>query len=180
MKYYIVILVFLFSATLAYSQEQESEEFIIEHVFMDNELKKREVKINLAVVQLGYTSIAYEQLFDKYNFALGGEVGTSYADVLDINFDYTVLPYARVYFGKQHNGFFIEANFALANFKEIIPARGQLSVEQEVSQNILGIGGALGLKYLMPNGLFGEIVFGVGDNTASIQNNMYDLSLIHI
>ena len=174
MKYCIIVLAFLFFATLAYSQEQESEEFIIEHVFMDNELKKREVKINLAVVQLGYSSIAYEQLFDKYNFALGGEVGTSYADVLDINFDYTVLPYARVYFGKQHNGFFIEANLALANFREIIPSRGQLSVEEEVSQNILGIGGALGLKYIMPNGLFGEIVFGVGDNTASIQNNMYD------
>ena len=61
MKYCIIILVFLFSATLAYSQEQESDKL----VFEDNELKKREVKINLAVVQLGYSSIAYEQLFDN-------------------------------------------------------------------------------------------------------------------
>ncbi len=166
MKYCIIILAFLFSATLAYSQEQESDEI----VFEDNELKKREVKINLVGVQWGYTSLAYEQLFYKYNFALGAEIGTNFVDVLNTNFDYTILPYARVYFGKSHNGFFLEVNYALAQFEEVGFFDNFMGF-LEMNSKIRGPGASLGLKYLSDNGLFGEIVLGVGRNTVPIESN---------
>jgi hypothetical protein len=159
MKIYLFILCVCAFANVAYSQGEDYEEI----EFEDNELKNREIKLNLVGAPWGYVSVAYEQLFYKYNFSAGVEIGRNFADVLDLNYDVTILPYIRTYFGQNHKGFFVEGHYAIAQFRES-GRFGNQNCFKEINEVLNGPGGAIGLKYINPNGFMGEVFLGSGAN----------------
>jgi hypothetical protein len=168
MKIYLFILYLCAFANVAYSQGEDYDEI----EFEDNELKNREIKLNLVGAPWGYVSVAYEHNFFYRNFSVGAELGTSFKDDVEVNFDFSVVPFIRKYFNAENKGFFAEAIYVFARYEDA-NIRCFTCRERQVS-TVHGPGGSLGAKYFLPNGFYGEFVFGVGLNNNDNRRGAYE------
>ncbi len=147
-------------SVLSYSQDNQ-----IKKDSTKTDIKKNEVKINLAYIIWGYAEISYERLFPKPNISVGTSIGKSFLANTDL--DYSVLPYLRMYFGKKEGaGFFLEANavyFTEDAFRlELDPSTNVTFAFKEGNEKAFGVGLAVGAKFFRKKGWHGEIVAGVG------------------
>jgi len=137
-------------------------------------MKKNELKINLLYGVLGIAEITYERVVGD-NQAVGASVVVGFDD--DINYNFSFLPYYRMYFGKKPAaGFFIEGNAGLLNYQDgsyyYNGDAGYFDLTDENKMSF-GAGVAVGGKFLNKNGLFGEVYTGVGRLFASRYEDVY-------
>jgi hypothetical protein len=113
-----------------------------------------EIKLNMGYLIGGIAEISYERILSDESSA-----GISVAAVFDdsIDFEYLIIPYYRFYFGRKRNaGFFFEANAAyFTEQTDNTPVR---------SESGLGLGLAVGGKFLTKKGWILELVGGLGRN----------------
>ncbi|WP_293299490.1 hypothetical protein [Pedobacter sp. UBA4863] len=125
---------------------------------------KNEIKLNLLMGILAMPEISYERIFEN-NTGLGLSVSLGLDE--DIEYKLGFIPYYRIYFGnaKKSSGFFIEANAALMQTKGYNyyydSNYGFSTLRNSVRWNV-GMGAAIGGKFLTKNGFVGEISYGVG------------------
>lgn len=136
--------------------------------------KKNELKINLLYGVLGIAEITYERVIGD-DQAVGASVVIGLDD--DTNYNFSFLPYYRMYFGKkQAAGFFIEGNAGLLNYQEdsfyYSGDAGYFGMTYN-NKTSFGAGLAVGGKFLNKNGLFGEVYTGVGRVFASRYEEVY-------
>lgn len=121
-----------------------------------------EIKLNLLFTVLGMPEITYERI-------IGDNMGAGLAVLFnlekEVDYKFSMTPYYRVYFGnKKASGFFIEANASVITNKyemvyDYYSGGGRYSEETRVN---LGLGAAVGGKFLTRNGFLGEAYLGVG------------------
>lgn len=122
-----------------------------------------EIKLNLLFTVLGMPEITYERI-------IGDNMGAGLAVLFnlekEVDYKFSMTPYYRVYFGnKKASGFFIEANASvITNKYELVydyyyGSGGDYREETHVN---LGLGAAVGGKFLTRNGFLGEAYLGVG------------------
>lgn len=125
---------------------------------------KNELKINLLSTLFSLPEISYERLIAN-DMSVGVSVMFRLEDDTDINFG--IVPNYRIYFGaKKAAGFFVEGNAAIINSKNdyylsysSYPAGQALSYKNETN---LGLGLAVGGKFLTKSGLVVETYLGLG------------------
>ncbi|WP_113661201.1 hypothetical protein [Pedobacter nanyangensis] len=156
------LLTLCLAAVTAFSFAQENAKESEEKV-----TGKNEIRFNLLNTIIGIPEISYERMFND-NTGAGISVLARIYDDLDYNFG--VIPYYRIYFGnaKRASGFFIEANAAfmqLDDDKYYIWTDGKgnwSSVPSDKTVSSFGIGAAAGGKFLTKSGFVGEAYFGLG------------------
>jgi hypothetical protein len=122
---------------------------------------KNEFRLNLIMSIAGLPEINYER-FVEDNMGLGVAVAFSLENADDMSLRSIVLPYWRVYFGeKKANGFFVEANAAIAKHAGTYTFDGVADYHMDYKVNG-GLGAAIGYKWLTRNGIVGELYMGVG------------------
>jgi len=136
--------------------------------------KKNELKINLLYGVLGIAEITYERIIAE-DQAIGASLLVGFDE--DINYNFSFLPYYRMYFGKKPAaGFFIEGNAGLLNYQDnsyhYNGDAGYFDVAHENKMSF-GAGVAVGGKFLNKNGLFGEVYTGIGRLFASRYEDVY-------
>lgn len=134
---------------------------------------KQEIKLNLAMAIAGVPEITYEYFLED-NSSVGLSMGVGLDKPEDLSLRFIVTPYYRLFFGKKNNaGFFIEANAAVASYRDvytyvdyIFDENGNYQfVESEVfdeKSTNFGMGAAVGFKLLTRNNYVGELYAGVG------------------
>lgn len=116
-----------------------------------------EIKFNAGYLLAGYPELAYERIIN-HESAVGISVGFNAS--LDIPSVFSLLPYYRVYFGeKRAAGFFIEGNGIL--FAE---DKYYYADDEHTNYTGLGLGIAVGGKFITSRGWIGEIYGGAGRN----------------
>jgi len=138
------------------------------------QIKKNELKINLLYGVLGIAEVTYERAIGQ-DQAVGASVLVGFDD--EINYNFSILPYYRMYFGgKPATGFFIEGNAGLLNYREdsyfYSDNSGYFSVTNKNKMSF-GAGLAVGGKFLNKNGLFGEVYAGLGRLFSSQYEDVY-------
>jgi hypothetical protein len=116
-----------------------------------------EMKFNIGTTLGSQPEFNYERFFlDEMSVGMAASVGVE----SNVIYQYSLLPYYRMYFGKKRvAGFFIEANIALVGQKN--PDYNPFYDSKRTSTNF-GAGFALGYKWVTRKGLVGEIFGGVG------------------
>lgn len=166
MKQILIVLVAFTALGIARGQEKEVS-------FLT---KKNEVKLNLPVTIFGsFPEVSYERIISE-DFTVGASVGfslkeeSSYAEI-----DFMAIPYARWFFGgnseamqKYAAGFFIEASAAIISgqnnvYYAEVPGGSKMQKYGDDYTGI-GLGVAIGWKYVTRNSWVGEILLGVGKN----------------
>lgn len=146
---------------------------------------KNEIKFNLLTSVIGYPEITYERILAT-NMSIGSVAAFSFNDRTNQFQDY-LLGFYRIYFGKKiANGPFIESNLGITHNKDtenyIYYDYAPCAVcdfiyyppyEQKKTTINMGIGFALGYKFLTKNGLQGEIFGGLGRNSGNAIKEMY-------
>jgi len=122
-----------------------------------------EFKVNMGSLLFEFPEISYEHILNEES-----SIGVSVAFAIDKEIDYKfiIYPNYRLYFGdKRTAGFFIEANSAVfserSHGKMII---GSVNNQRNNTEIGLGLGLAVGGKFLTKNGFIGEIYIGGGRN----------------
>lgn len=123
-----------------------------------NALKKNEIHINTLHTLFGFPDFTYERILNDESglgisvaFSLGGE----------IDYNYLIIPYYRLYFGEKHaSGFFLEANSALASTDSWDWVR-DYDYEKSLYFHF-GFWVACGGKFLTKSGWVGELYLGLG------------------
>lgn len=139
----------------------------------DSNLAKQEVKLNLAMSIAGIPELTYEYFLED-NSSIGLSIGIGLDEAEDLALRFLAIPYYRLFFGKKQNaGFFIEANTALASYRDVYNRydyyyddngnynEERISVYDEKTTNF-GLGAAVGFKLLTRNNYVGEIYAGAG------------------
>lgn len=174
----LVILFFVHFGILAQNQQinlEDTEEF--KNSISLNQTGRNELKFNLLSSVIGYPEINYERLLAT-NMGLGLAAGITFTNREERFQDY-LLGFYRIYFGKKiANGAFIEANLGAVynsdkdyyyDYTEDPACPNCYNIEnnnyKEKSTLNLGIGFAVGYKFLSKNGLQGEIFGGLGRNS---------------
>ena len=130
---------------------------------------RNEIKINggyyiiSGYLNLKYPELSYERILNKTS-----GIGLSFKDEQDRGIRYIFIPYYRYYFGKKMaTGFFIEGNGSFFSLKT-----RDLESKNELG---LGIGIAVGGKFLIEDKWLAELVIGGGRNFMNINNisNVY-------
>jgi len=133
----------------------------------------QELKLNLAMAVAGVPEITYEYFLED-NSSIGLSVGIGLDEPEDLSLRFIVTPYYRLFFGKKNNaGFFIEANAAVASYRDVYSyveyfydENGNYQVvESEVfdeKSTNFGMGAAIGFKLLTRNNYLGELYAGAG------------------
>lgn len=162
---------------------EETEEFKNSITF--NQTGRNELKFNLLSSVIGYPEINYERILAT-NMGLGLAAGITFSNREERSQDY-LLGFYRIYFGKKiANGAFVEANLgAVYNSDDYFyydyvddPACPNCynisnNYYKEKSSLNLGIGFAVGYKFLSKNGLQGEIFGGLGRNSGDPAIDLY-------
>lgn len=119
-----------------------------------DEFDNYEIRLNAShLLGLGFLEISYEKLLKDEESVLGISLGYSFDKSID--YDFSIVPYYRVYFGKKKvAGFFAEAHTAL------------YSEESKYNENEigLGVGFSIGGKFVTKKGWTFELVYGAGRN----------------
>lgn len=122
-------------------------------------LKQNEIRLNSASSIYGVPEINYER-FCADNLGVGLATSITLLDSKDLKQRYSILPYARIYFGeKPASGFFFEANTAILG-QEYTVVSGQDNAS--ILRTRVGFGAAIGVKLLAKNGIVGEVYSGGG------------------
>lgn len=111
-----------------------------------------EIKINGLTTVLKFPMFSYEYLIND-----GSSVGLSAGFPLDEidSFRYIATPFYRVFFSeKKAAGFFIEGSSSLFGYRE--------DAEDPTTEFGIGLGIAVGGKFITSNGLVGELFLGIG------------------
>jgi hypothetical protein len=122
-----------------------------------------EFKINVGSLLVDFPELSYEHIINEES-----SVGISIAFPLDkeISYRFMIYPNYRIYFGKKRAaGFFIEANSAIFSQQE---QRSTFTLNENAGTNVnkmgLGLGLAIGGKFLTKKGFIGELYIGGGRN----------------
>jgi len=122
-------------------------------------LKQNEIRLNSASSIYGVPEINYER-FCADNLGVGLAASITLLDSKDLEQRYSILPYARIYFGeKTASGFFFEANAALLGQEHSVVSGQDNS---SVLRTRVGFGAAIGVKLVARNGIIGEVYSGGG------------------
>ena len=148
----IILLIVLLHFSNSYSQKTKDT----------LEIKKNELKINVASFIDRYPEFTYERLINDET-AFGLSVGFSIENNTELdnttNYNFSIIPYYRVYFGKKPAaGFFIEANSPFFSQKYI---EGSFFNNQSESGLGFGLGLSIGGKFMTKSGWVGEIYTGL-------------------
>jgi len=123
---------------------------------------RNEIKVNLLMTLLSFPDISYERVLGN-SFGLGLSVGIPIES--GYNAKYRILPYSRFYFGESLiKSFFIEANIGIEG-RKIDSASwidGNYIFSKTTNAAEVGIGVAVGYKYINRNNFIGEVFLGVG------------------
>lgn len=162
LKISATLLFFLFSVPL-FSQQKS-----------DFSNQSNELKLNLVTSALSLPEISYERILtDK--IALGVSITYSFEKVGLTSLKYSILPYARVYFGQNRaSGFYFEVNMLsktwnrITKITDILDSNGKpigQTYTTEPSKNI-GFGGAVGYKAHFGSSWLMDIYVGGGKLTS--------------
>jgi len=173
MKRLTIALLLFIIASNGFSQRIDRDFF-----FFRKEIKRNEFKVNLPTTIFAlYPEVSYERILDS-DISVGGTVGVGLNDEYIMNF--AITPYFRWFFGgnrrtmqKAAAGFFIETNGSIFSpnynngndYETSYTQDGEniyLGLEAEEDDLGMGLGLAIGWKYLTSNDWVGEIVFGGG------------------
>ena len=118
-----------------------------------------EVKLNLAMVLGAFPEISYERVWAN-NVGLGVSARVSLINSFKTKYQFT--PYCRFYFGESFiKSFFVEANLGIIGYEKYTIRYDPYPSTTENAVD-LGVGLALGYKYVNRNGLIGEVFVGLG------------------
>lgn len=165
MKKLIFALLLFVIASNGFSQRIDRDFF-----HFRKEIKRNEIKLNLPTTIFAlYPEVSYERILNS-DISVGGTVGVGMGDEYIMNFAFT--PYFRWFFGgnsrtmqKAGAGFFIETNGSVFSPNhDNSDNQNDMLYEGEVNDDELGmgLGLAIGWKYLSNNDWVGEIVLGGG------------------
>lgn len=145
---------FVFISVFCYSQENINTEI------------KNELKLNIPYLLAGAPEITYERILSE-DTALGISAAIYLEEESSYNFH--VMPYYRLYFGKKiASGFFVEGNGALisrdALYFDYDEESDFYDTNIERDQIALGLGLALGVKFMIKQDWLIEIYGGLGRN----------------
>ena len=115
----------------------------------DGKFADNEIRLNILYLIAKFPELTYER-----NLSDESSVGLSVAFSLDddIDFDYIISPFYRLYFGKKRAaGFFIEGNGSV--FSEEVRSRTEIAA---------GLGIGVGGKFLTKRNWTGELLLGLG------------------
>lgn len=170
-KIFISFLCLIFSNVLLAQTDTISEKPII-----DRTIGKNEIKLNFLYTFVDFYGNAKSLSFHlpeiQYERKLTDDVGaglsfwTSGTDDLR----YLFIPHLRLYFGPKNNKFFIELNTAILKGLSRDKMGDGMPIPDADRKVIksLGIGGAIGYKFIIGNGFIMETYLGAGK---SIQKN---------
>ncbi|PVW17059.1 hypothetical protein [Marixanthomonas spongiae] len=133
--------------------------------------EKNEIKLNIGYVIAGLPEVTYERYLTDET-AIGVSVAFSIEENIDYNF--IAVPYFRFYFGKKNNaGFFVEGNAGLfseeyIHYGDFHPDYGYNNASIE-SKFGLGLGMAVGGKFITKKGWIAELVGGLGRNFSNTE-----------
>ena len=151
-KQFVFILLFAFTSLFLSRQSEEGQ-------YSGN----NEFKINMGSLLVEFPELGYEHIINEES-----SVGISVAFPLDndISYRFIIYPNYRIYFGnKRAAGFFIEGNSAIFSQRlqrDII--FGSVNADTTENKIGLGLGIAVGGKFLTKNGFIGELYLGGGRN----------------
>ncbi len=170
----LLFVLFLMSANFAFAQVDSVYIVNQDEVKHDPSFRASEIKINAAYTLAGMPEITYEKILsDETGAGISLAIGTGGDYGLGYNF--MLIPYYRVYFGRKENasGFFAEANGGVFNYKENNYNYNPYPSNTDKNTMGYGIGFAVGKKYLSRSGKWtGDIYYGIGRNLAvSLESN---------
>lgn len=166
-KTFGVIALGLFLSLNMLSQNNNEVEFFDNVKCFDNEVvsfPRHEIRLNLLTAVLGIPEVNYEY-FVQDNFGVGIALQAGLEDFTDMSYRAGAIPYGRLYFGHMPNsGFFIEGSAGLIyeKFYETYIIQGQRLEPQLKKEKNLGLGVAVGYKFLAKNNWVGDIQIGAG------------------
>ena len=142
-KHITILILLLILSMQIYSQTNEP-------------IKRQEVKLNLPYLLAGMLELEYEFHHNSWN---SSGVITSFDLDSNIEFDFRLLIFHRLYMGKNDNaGVFLEGNFGLI---QVTQSRDWVLFKEKYSA--LGIGLALGWKFFIPEpSIVIDIFVGMG------------------
>ncbi|ADF54744.1 conserved hypothetical protein [Zunongwangia profunda SM-A87] len=158
----ILLLFFVCTSSIINAQQEQ-----------DSDETKQELKFNLAMSIAGVPELTYEYFLED-NSSVGASIAIGLENAEDMSLRFILSPYYRLFFGKKKNaGFFIEANSAIATYRDIYNRyeyyyddngeyrEDSISVYDKKTTNF-GLGAAVGFKLLTRNNYIGEIYAGAG------------------
>ncbi len=172
MKKLTLLLSLLLTSSFVNAQtDTNSEKPIIDRVVGKNELKLNflytffEFYDDSKSLSFHIPEIQYERKLTA-NVGAGLSYWTSGTDELK----YLIIPHLRLYFGQKNNNFFIELNTAILKGLSRDRMGDGMPIPDADRKVIksLGIGGAVGYKFILGNGFIMETYLGAG---RSIQKN---------
>lgn len=160
-----LIITCLFSFSLLGQASQDSEQLDLLPIDKPNE-----IKVNLLYALWGYTELNYELLFSNRT-SLGVTIGTTLFDRDRDFFNFTFSPHHRIYFGKKNcTGFFVESHLAYIGYKDY-----NFSRDTSEAESAVGLGFAVGAKYVRDTGLSAEVFAGLGRTLSDSDNYFGDV-----
>ncbi|WP_158211805.1 DUF3575 domain-containing protein [Polaribacter tangerinus] len=125
-------------------------------------LDSYELKLNAGYLIAGYPELIFEKTLTSetsIGISLAFAVADNINDQENRLFDFSVIPYYRVYFGDKPNAdFFIETNAAIYSQKK---REGSFLKNEKEGGTGFGLGFNVGKKYRTKNGWIGEFSFGL-------------------
>lgn len=126
-------------------------------------IKKHELTLNIANLVIGFPKVSYSYLINNES-TIGISGGFSFDN--DNEYKFQLIPNYRVFFGKKTAaGFFIEANGAFFSQYEQQSTFFGGTINANNRKHLgLGLGLAIGGKFLSKKGFVGELFIGSGRN----------------
>ncbi|WP_343532217.1 hypothetical protein [Pedobacter sp.] len=170
MKKNLLALLLFFLACTSFAQEIKGNNTdSVKNI--DKSIKKNEIKLNLLNSILGFPEINYERILTEES-SVGLSVAFSLGERANIfldNYKFMAVPYYRMFFGKNTSGFFIEGNAAVVTSDIYLSKTtynsntGIYTYERIVNNETnIGLGAAVGLKFITKSNYIGEILGGAG------------------
>ncbi|WP_299220535.1 DUF3575 domain-containing protein [uncultured Aquimarina sp.] len=128
--------------------------------------KRNDVKINVYFTVLGLFETTYERNLNKKS-SLGITALYVFSQRNDEDTNFLISPFYRRYFGKKYaSGFFVEGFGTLGSTdgKQLTDMNGNITLNEGPDVIDLSLGLSLGYKWVIKNGIFFEVLVGMGVN----------------
>ena len=166
----ILITVLLFtSATLVSAQNKRDS--------LSGSLQRNnEIKLNILYLLVGSPELTYERILGDRN-AVGISAFARVTELIKSDFSFQIAPYFRRYFGsRKASGFFLEGSTSITGYDNISsrgnfinePSPGQGFQLYPEKETFIGVGAALGAKFLTRKGFTGEIYLGASKSLSDV------------
>ncbi len=163
---------------------------------------QHELKLNIAKSVFAFPEVSYEYVLNK-NMSLGTTLGFGIKPQNYMGYKFAISPYYRWFFvgskisGQNASGFFIEANTFVFS-QDIYLQKGEFSIgigdpiyipgqpthykpdvtdtRHTVKEQVtgVGLGGAIGFKFVSKKQWIGEILAGIGNNFTPYKEKSYE------